>query len=119
MSTPSSSGLPSFNISGKSSYLWVLDSGASHHLSPSSSSFVSTSHSHSSMSGMTIDGTPMSLVGVGFVCTSHLSLSNVYRIPKLIMDLIFMSQLCDFDYSINFSYTSCHVQDAQSQRLIG
>lgn len=71
------------------------------------------------MSGMTIDGTPMSLVGAGSVCTSHLSLSNVYCIPKVIMDLVFVSQLCDFGYYVHFSSTSCHVQDPQSQRLIG
>ena len=47
---------------------------------------------------MTADGTPMSLAGVGSICTPHFSLFDVYCIPKLIMNLISMSQLCDFGY---------------------
>ncbi|KAL6320326.1 hypothetical protein AAG906_007023 [Vitis piasezkii] len=89
MSTPSSSGLPFPNISSKSSSLWVLDSGASHHMSLSSSSFVSMCHSPSSVSVITADSTPMPLAGVGSICTPYLSLFNVYCIPKLTMNLIF------------------------------
>jgi len=42
---------------------------------------------------MTVDGTSMPLVGVGFVITPHLSLPNVYLIPKLKLNLAFVSQL--------------------------
>lgn len=34
------------------------------------------------------------------------------------MNLTSMSQLCGFGYFVQFSSTSCHVQDPQSQRLI-
>ena len=70
------------------------------------------------MSVMSIDGTPMPLAGVGFICTPHLSLSYVYCILKLTMNLTSMSQLCGSGYFVQFSSTSCHVQDPQSQRLI-
>jgi hypothetical protein len=36
---------------------------------------------------MIVNGTSMPLVGVGFVVTPHLSLSNVYLIPKLRLNL--------------------------------
>ena len=60
----------------------------------------------------------MPLAGVGFICTPHLSLSYVYCILKLTMNLTSMSQLCGSSYFVQFSSTSCHVQDPQSQRLI-
>lgn len=87
-------------------------------MSPDSKSFVSL-YPSSSVSVMTADGTPMPLAGVGSVVTPHLSLSNVYHIPKLKLNLVSVSQLCDSGYSVSFSSTSCHVQDPQSQKLIG
>lgn len=119
MSTPSSVGLSPHHPSGMSTSLWVLDSGASHHMSPDSSSFVSICPSTSNVSVITADGTPMPLAGVGSIRTPHLSLSNVYCIPKLAMNLVSVSQLCDSGYSIHFSSTACHVQDPQSKKLIG
>jgi hypothetical protein len=55
---------------------WVLDSGASHHMSLDSSSFTSVTPSPS-IHVITADGTLMPLTGVGSVVTPHLSFSNV------------------------------------------
>jgi hypothetical protein len=71
---------------------WILDFGVTRHMSPDSSSFTSVSPSPS-IHVMTVDGTSMPLVGVGFVITPHLSLPNVYLIPKLKLNLAFVSQL--------------------------
>ena len=60
------------NSSGMSYSTWILDSGASHHMSPDSSCFTSMSHS-SSAPVMTTDGTPMPLAGVGSVVTPNIS----------------------------------------------
>jgi len=69
---------------------------------------------------MNADGTPMPLAGVGFVVTPHLSLPNVYLIPKLKLNLAFVGQICDSsDYLVIFSSSFCCVQDLQSQKLIG
>jgi len=51
-------------------------------MSPGSSSLTFVSPL-SSIPVMTAGGTPMPLVGVGSVVTPHLSLPNVYLIPKL------------------------------------
>ena len=41
----------------------------------------------SSIPVMTVDGTLMPLAGVGFFITPNLSLSHVYHIPKLALNL--------------------------------
>jgi len=73
---------------------WILDSGASHRMSPNSSSFTFVSHL-SSIPIMTADDTPMPLAGVGSIVTPHLSLHNIYLIPKLKLNLASVGQICD------------------------
>jgi hypothetical protein len=52
---------------------------------------------------MTADDTLMPLAGVGSVVTSHLSLPNVYLIPKLKLNLASIGQICDSgDYLVMF-----------------
>ena len=97
--------------------VWVLDSGASHHMSLDSSSFASVSPS-SFIPVMTTDGTPMPLACVGSVVTPHLFLLNVYHIPKLTLNLASVGQLCDSSNLVTFSSFSCYVQDLQSQKVI-
>ena len=105
--------------SGMSHSKWVLDSGASHHMSPDSLSFTSVSLSPS-IPIMTVDDTLMPLAGVGFIITPHLSFPNVYLISKLRLNLVFVGQLCGSgDYLVIFSSSFWCVQDLQSQKLIG
>ena len=81
---------------------WVLDSDASYHMSPDSSSFTYVSHSPSILV-MTVDDTFMPLTSVGFVVTPYLFLFNVYLILKLKLNLASIGQLCDFgDYLVIF-----------------
>jgi len=95
-----------------------LDSGASHYMSSDSLSFTYMFPSPF-IPVMTADGTLMPLTSVGFVVTPHLSLSNIYFIPKLKLNFVFVGQLCDFgDYLVIFFFFYC-VQDLQSQKLIG
>jgi hypothetical protein len=57
---------------------------------------------------MTADGTPIPLAGVGSIVTPHLSLPNVYLIPKLKLNLASVSQICDSgDYLVMFSSSFC------------
>jgi len=75
-----------YSSSGMSHSEWVLDSGASHHMSPDSSSFTFMSPS-SSIPVITVDDTLMPLAGVGSIITPHLSLPNIYLIPNLKLNL--------------------------------
>lgn len=72
-----------------------------------------------SMSVVTTDGTHMPLAGIGSLSIPNLSFCDVYYIPSLTLDLVFISQLCDSSYLVIFSFTSCCVQDPHSGRLIG
>jgi hypothetical protein len=88
---------------GMSHSEWVLDSGASHHMSPDSSSFTFVSPLPFILV-MIANGTPTPLASVGFVVTPHLSLLDVYRIPNLKLNLASIGQICDFgDYLVIFS----------------
>lgn len=107
------------SISGLNSPLWILDSGASYHMSHDCSSFISMSFDSRSPSILTADGTPLPLTGIGTIQTTHVSLPNVYCIPKLTMNLVSVGQLCDLGYLVHFSSTTCSVQDPNSKKLIG
>ena len=118
MSASSHIGLPSSSTPGISSSIWVLDSGASHHMSPNSNSFLSIK-SAPSVSVMTVDGTPMPLAGIGSICTPKMSFSDVYHIPNLTLNLVSVGQLCDSGFSVNFTNSCCYVQDPHYKKLIG
>jgi len=76
-------------------------------MSPDSSSFTYVS-SLSSIFFMTADGTHMPLADVNFVVTLHLSLPNIYLIPKLTLNLAFIDQLYDSgNYFVIFSFSCC------------
>ena len=85
---------------GMSYFGWVLNSGVSHHMSPDFSSFAYMSSS-SSIHVMTADDTSIPLAGVAIVITPHLSLSNVYLIPNLTLNLVSVGQI--YDYLVIFS----------------
>ena len=72
-----------YNSSGISSSMWILDSCASHHMSPNSS-FLLLCLFLLLFLLMTADGTLMPLTVVGFVVTLSLSLSlsHDYHIPN-------------------------------------
>jgi len=109
MSASSFIGQLPHHCSGMSHSEWVLDSGASHHMSPDSSSFTSVSLL-SSIPVMTADDTPMPLAVVGSVVTPHLSLPNVYLIPKLKLNLASVGQIYySVDYLVMFSGSFCYV----------
>ncbi|TLX69530.1 hypothetical protein E9993_22940, partial [Labilibacter sediminis] len=112
------SGLSSSSTSGIPSSLWILDSGASHHMSPYKSSFVSMS-SRSPLSVMSASSTPMSVEGVGSIVTPYISLSDVYFIPTLALNLASVSQLCKSGCWVFFYDEFCCVQGARSRRVIG
>ena len=103
MSASSFVGQLPHSSSGMSHFVWVLDSGASHHMSPDSSSFTSVSPL-SSIPVMTADGSQMPLAGVGSVVTPHLSIPNVYHNLKLTFNLAFVGQLCDSGNLVTFSF---------------
>ncbi|KAJ0433138.1 putative RNA-directed DNA polymerase [Helianthus annuus] len=110
--------MSSSSTSGILSSFWILDSGASHHMSPYLSSFVSLTSS-SCASVMSASATSMPIEGIGSVVTPHISLTNVYYIPNLALNLVSVSQLCKSGYWVFFSDSVCCVLDSRSMRVIG
>ena len=102
----SHSGPSSSDTSGIPSSLWILDSGATHHMTPHLSSFTSLSQV-SSISVKSAGDTSMLVEGVGFIYVSHITLPNVYYIPKLTLNLASVSQLCKSGNWVFFSDSVC------------
>ena len=100
------SSLSATNSLGMSSFIWVLDSRPSNHMSFDSLAFASLSPTFS-MHVMTTNDTHLLLVSIGSVITPHLSLSHVYHIPNLTLNLVSISQLYDSSYLVSYSFTSC------------
>ena len=95
--------------SSMSYFEWVLDSDASHHMSPDSSSFAFVSPS-SFIHVMTVDSTLIPLASVDSVIKPHLSLPNVYLISNLTLNLTFVGQIYDpSDYLVIFFSSFCCV----------
>ena len=98
-----------------SSFTWILDSCASHHLSLDSSCFTSMSHL-SFVPIMTVDGTLMPLASVGSIV---ISLSNVYDIPNLTLNLAYVGQLCNSSNLVTFFSSCCFVGICSLRILLG
>ncbi|GKD36837.1 hypothetical protein Tco_1257044 [Tanacetum coccineum] len=111
MSTSSKNGFASFSK-------WILDSGATHHMSYLLSQFISM-NLNSSKSILAANGDSMPLVGIGSVDTPSIALSNVYYIPSLTMNLASVSKICDSGCDVNFSVSNCSIYDQKTQEVVG
>ena len=99
---------------------WVLDSGATNHMTPHSSlltSFVTLSNNHITIA----NGTHIPIHGRGNVSLlPSLSLKDVLYVPKLSNNLISIRKLThDLNCSITFFPTHCTFQDLATGKLIG
>ena len=101
-------------ISGTST--WLLDSACCNHMT----SFLDVVPSHTSTSLPTIYTANGSLIHVshlGNVSTPALYVSNVYQIPKLTQNLLFVGQLTEPGFSLTFSSTGVVVQDSRTGQI--
>ncbi|PWA99268.1 hypothetical protein CTI12_AA010300 [Artemisia annua] len=111
MSTSSNKGFASFSK-------WILDSGATHHMSYLLSQFISL-NLNSSKSIVAANGDSMPLAGVGSVDTPSVALSDVYYIPSLTMNLASISKICDSGCDVKFSVSDCSIYDRKTQEVVG
>ncbi|GJV72017.1 retrovirus-related pol polyprotein from transposon TNT 1-94 [Tanacetum coccineum] len=111
MSTSLNKGFTSFSK-------WILDSGATNHMSYLLSQFISL-NLNSSKSIVAANGDSMSLAGIGSADTYSVALSNVYYIPNLTMNLASVSKICDSGYDVNFSVCDCSIYDRKTHEVVG
>ena len=104
-------------ISGTSP-TWLHDYACCNHMT--SSTVVVHSHTFTSLPTIyTTNGSPMHVSHLGNVSTPALSVFNVYQIPQLTHNLLFVGQLIELGFSLTFSSTGVVVQDSQTRQIVG
>jgi GAG-pre-integrase domain len=100
---------------------WIVDSGASKHMTPHSTMFKT----YKPMSGkdkvQTADGSLCPIAGVGDItCTSELQLSSVLHVPNFTNNLLSVNQLVDdLNFVVSLSPTHVVLQEMNIGRVIG
>ncbi|KAL0285626.1 UNVERIFIED_CONTAM: Retrovirus-related Pol polyprotein from transposon RE2 [Sesamum calycinum] len=116
---PTSSSSDAFvALHGKS---WMLDSGATTHLTGNRSTFSNLTLSHNFPPVRLADGSYSPISGSGTIHpTNHLTLTNVLFAPEFPVNLLSISQLTQkHNCSVTFFPSYCVFQDLQARRTIG
>jgi hypothetical protein len=61
----------------------------------------------------TVDGSHMPVSHIGSIFTSNLSVSDIFLVPKLSLNLLFIGQLCELGLELKFSNKGVDVQDSK------
>jgi transposase InsO family protein len=111
--------LATYNVDSE----WILDSGASKHVTGNIREFDSYSQYPPTHRGtiQTADGTAQSIKGVGTVqCTPNIKLSSVLHVPAFPVNLVSLSALIDQqDCCIMVDKYMCLIQERTTGRKIG
>uniref|UniRef100_A0A2N9G0B3 Integrase catalytic domain-containing protein n=1 Tax=Fagus sylvatica TaxID=28930 RepID=A0A2N9G0B3_FAGSY len=107
-------------LHSSSSPSWVIDSGASDHMT-GNSSLLSHTSSPCSPSFVTVaNGTKTPVQGKGTVTTSNLTLSDVLYLPEFPFNLLSVHKLTlALNCSVAFYPSHCEFQDLKTKRMIG
>jgi transposase InsO family protein len=107
-------------LHSSSSPSWVIDSGASDHMT-GNSSLLSHTSSPCSPSFVTVaNGTKTPVQGKGTVTTSDLTLSDVLYLPEFPFNLLSVHKLTlALNCSVAFYLSHCEFQDLKTKRMIG
>ena len=109
------------NASVNNSTHWIIDSGASDHMTGLSYLFSSYTPCAGNIKVRIADGSFASIAGKGSVVLSDsITLQSVLHVPKLTCNLLSISKLTrDLNCAANFLPTSCVFQDLCSGKMIG
>ena len=88
-------------------------------MTPYPSFFSHTSSACHAPTIHTTNGFTMLVHSIGTVCTSKLSISNVFHVPKLSYNLLSVGQLAELGYRIILDYFGCVVQDPRTGHELG
>uniref|UniRef100_A0A2N9GF06 Integrase catalytic domain-containing protein n=1 Tax=Fagus sylvatica TaxID=28930 RepID=A0A2N9GF06_FAGSY len=107
-------------LHSSSSPSWVIDSGASDHMT-GNSSLLSHTSSPCSPSFVTVaNGTKTPVQGKGTITTSNLTLSDVLYLPEFPFNLLSVHKLTlALNCSVAFYPSHCEFQDLKTKRMIG
>jgi hypothetical protein len=88
---------------------WVLDSGASFHVTSDSSCLVACKPVTDGASVQTADGTSCPITHKGSLCNTHFDVPNVSFVPQLSMNLLSVGQVTDHNCFVGFDDSSCFI----------
>jgi hypothetical protein len=88
---------------------WLLDSACYNHMTPYPFFFSHTSSARHAPTIHTANGSTMLVHSISTVSTSKLSISDVFHVPQLSYNLLFVGQLAELGYRIILDYYSCVV----------
>ena len=97
-------------LSGKESVAWIVDSGASQHLSSTRKLFIEGTYEAITPKGIEIaDRSRIQAVGRGDIRIGELHLSNVLFVPQLGGNLLSVARAIDSGYNIQFTSAKCTI----------
>ncbi|XP_073117068.1 uncharacterized protein [Elaeis guineensis] len=100
---------------------WVVDSGASNHMTGSFRDFVSYIPCSGRDKVRFADGSFILISGKGSIkCTSELSLSSVLHVPRFSINLLSINAITNYlDCAVTFFKTHCVFQEPKTGRKLG
>ena len=118
--TGKSSSFLSFNASGTEN-LWIIDSGATDHMTPHSSYFSSYTTSSGNQHITVANGSHNPVTGCGNIhLQPSLHLKNVLHVPSLSNNLLSIHKVTqDLNCAVTFFHSHCVFQDLATGRTIG
>ncbi|RVW78478.1 Retrovirus-related Pol polyprotein from transposon TNT 1-94 [Vitis vinifera] len=113
--------LSAFTAGKKRKKPWIVDSGASDHMTGDATIFDTYSSCPNNLTVRIVDGSLSKVAGTGSVVLSRdLTLNSVLLVPNLDCNLLSISKLTKEKRCItNFSSTHCEFQDLDSGETIG
>ena len=90
---------------------WVLDSGASFHVTSDKSKLVACKPITDGTSIHTADGTSCHITHQGYLHSPHFYILDVSCVPQLSMNLLSVGQIADMNCFVGFDESSCFIQD--------
>ena len=110
----------SFNVLTKDKTPWILDSGASYHMTGCPSLFSTYTPCVVNLKVKIVDGSLAIVAGKGLIILSrNLTLKSVLYVPSLTCNLLSISKLThDQNCVAKFGSSSCQFQELVSRKLI-
>jgi hypothetical protein len=114
----SSASNPALSVTPVISSEWFLDSACCNHMTDNPQ--LTSAHTPSVLPTITTaDGSAMTISHVGSISTPNLSVSDVFCIPKLHLNLLSVGQLTELGLNLFFSSRGCLVQDSRTGQIVG
>jgi hypothetical protein len=97
---------------------WFLDSACCNHMTDNP--HLISAHTPPVLPTITTaDGSAMTVNHVSSISTPNLSISDVFCVPKLHLNLLSVGQLTELGLNLFFSSRGCLVQDSQTGQIVG